>query len=236
MRWLNPDRNPCVQGSIRSLGFNFTVWFAPFFSVRILTRKVASAEPLFCLIATNKISLGRSWNYLNTDSLLVKIWAKMTRTDSLFVKISEQRWPRSELSKLANTAVDQRRAQSQIFSADPVVGAADRTAMRTQFSSTACAWDRRRMKVSSCERTSTWLLCKQRIVTFSPKELWTWLLLARGTIFAPFHEHLRCFLHYQIRNEKSRVETNCSLVISNSSSSNERIFEYFRILRQESCG
>ena len=28
----------------------------------------------------------------------------------------------------------------------------------------------------------------------------------------------------------SRVETNCSFVISNSSSSNERIFEYFRIL------
>ena len=27
-----------------------------------------------------------------------------------------------------------------------------------------------------------------------------------------------------------RVETNCSFVISNSSSSNERIFEYFRIL------
>ena len=48
MRWLNPDRNPCVQGSIRSLGFNFTDWFAPFSLVRILTRKVASAEPLFC--------------------------------------------------------------------------------------------------------------------------------------------------------------------------------------------
>ena len=47
MRGLNPDRNPCVQGSIRSLGFNFTDWFAPFFSVRILTRKVASAEPLY---------------------------------------------------------------------------------------------------------------------------------------------------------------------------------------------
>ena len=46
MRGLNPDRNPCVQGSIRSLGFNFTDWFAPFFSVRILTRKVACAEPL----------------------------------------------------------------------------------------------------------------------------------------------------------------------------------------------
>ena len=29
------------MGSIRSLGFNFTDWFAPFFSVRILTRKVA---------------------------------------------------------------------------------------------------------------------------------------------------------------------------------------------------
>ena len=27
----------------------------------------------------------------------------------------------------------------------------------------------------------------------------------------------------------SRVETNCSLVISNSSSSNKRMFEYFRI-------
>ena len=25
-----PDRNPCVQVSIRSLGFNFTDWFAPF--------------------------------------------------------------------------------------------------------------------------------------------------------------------------------------------------------------
>ena len=49
MRGLNPDRNPCVQGSIRSLGFNFTDWFAPFFSVRILTRKVASAEPLYCI-------------------------------------------------------------------------------------------------------------------------------------------------------------------------------------------
>ena len=48
MRWLNPDRNPCVQCSIRSLGFNFTDWFAPFFSVHILTRKVASAEPLYC--------------------------------------------------------------------------------------------------------------------------------------------------------------------------------------------
>ena len=47
MRRVNPDRNPCVQGSIRSLGFNFTDWFAPFFSVRILTRKVASAEPLY---------------------------------------------------------------------------------------------------------------------------------------------------------------------------------------------
>ena len=47
MRGLNPDRNPCVQGSIRSLGFNFTDWFAPFFSVRILTRKVACAEPLY---------------------------------------------------------------------------------------------------------------------------------------------------------------------------------------------
>ena len=47
MRGLNPDRNPCVQCSIRSLGFNFTDWFAPFFSVRILTRKVASAEPLY---------------------------------------------------------------------------------------------------------------------------------------------------------------------------------------------
>ena len=46
MRGLNPGRNPCVQGSIRSLGFNFTDWFAPFFSVRILTRKVACAEPL----------------------------------------------------------------------------------------------------------------------------------------------------------------------------------------------
>ena len=31
-------------------------------------------------------------------------------------------------------------------------------------------------------------------------------------------------------NNVTRVETNCSLVISNSSSSNERIFEYFRIL------
>ena len=49
MRGLNPDRKPCVQGSIRSLGFNFTDWFAPFFSVRILTRKVASAEPLYYL-------------------------------------------------------------------------------------------------------------------------------------------------------------------------------------------
>ena len=47
MRGLNPDRNPCVQGSIRSLGFNFTDWFAPFFSVRILTSKVACAEPLY---------------------------------------------------------------------------------------------------------------------------------------------------------------------------------------------
>ena len=36
----------CVHGSVCSLGFNFTDWFAPFFSVRILTRKVASAEPL----------------------------------------------------------------------------------------------------------------------------------------------------------------------------------------------
>ena len=48
MAHCNPDRNPCVQGSIRSLGFNFTDWFAPFFSVRILTRKVAFAEPLYC--------------------------------------------------------------------------------------------------------------------------------------------------------------------------------------------
>ena len=31
MRGLNPDRNKCVQGSIRSLGFNFTDSFAPFF-------------------------------------------------------------------------------------------------------------------------------------------------------------------------------------------------------------
>ena len=46
MRGLNPDRNPCVQGSICSLGFNFTDWFAPFFSVRILARKVGCAEPL----------------------------------------------------------------------------------------------------------------------------------------------------------------------------------------------
>ena len=36
-----------------------------------------------------------------------------------------------------------------------------------------------------------------------------------------------------IRLPITRVETNCSLVISNSSSSNERIFEYFRILNRK---
>ena len=72
MRGLNPDRtpwkkknrNPCVQGWIRSLGFNFTDWFAPFFSVRILTRKVACVEPLYCP-GCSKVTTppeGRMWN------------------------------------------------------------------------------------------------------------------------------------------------------------------------------
>ena len=47
MRGLDQDRIPCVQVSIRSLGLNFTDRFAPFFSVRIPTLKVASTQPLY---------------------------------------------------------------------------------------------------------------------------------------------------------------------------------------------
>ena len=49
-----------MQCSIRSLGFNFTDWFAPFFSVHILTRKVASAEPLYYVIALTFLFLAVS--------------------------------------------------------------------------------------------------------------------------------------------------------------------------------
>ena len=59
MRGLNPDRHPCVQGSIRGLGFNFTDWFAPFSSVRIITRKVASAEPLYFQVCNRKKKMVR---------------------------------------------------------------------------------------------------------------------------------------------------------------------------------
>ena len=59
MRGLNPNRNLCVQGSIRSLGFNFTDWFAPFFSVRILTRKVASNKPISC----RKVFMEENWKF-----------------------------------------------------------------------------------------------------------------------------------------------------------------------------
>ena len=44
MRGLNPDRNPCSVCRAQS---RVQLTFAPFFSVRILTRKVASAEPLW---------------------------------------------------------------------------------------------------------------------------------------------------------------------------------------------
>ena len=56
MRGLELDRIPCVQAPVRNLGLNFTDWLAPFFSVRILTRKVASAEPLYRRVPHDLIS------------------------------------------------------------------------------------------------------------------------------------------------------------------------------------
>ena len=60
-----------------------------------------SPKVIFCPISTNKISLERSWNYLNADSLCEKIWAKMNS------------WRSFEVGR--QIVVGRRSGQSKIF-------------------------------------------------------------------------------------------------------------------------
>ena len=55
--WRRSDRaalsdRSCPVTRTQTIIWKTVYWFAPFFSVRILTRKVASAEPLYCASVT----------------------------------------------------------------------------------------------------------------------------------------------------------------------------------------
>ena len=85
--------------------------YGTFFNPLGLHRSIASMVAcrnspeffFFCPIATNKVSLGRVWKYLNADRLFVKIGAKMTS------------WRAFEVGR--RIAAGRRGGQSKIFGA-----------------------------------------------------------------------------------------------------------------------
>ena len=153
-----------------------------------------SPEIIFCPISTNKISLDEVLQ-ISKRRLFV---CENQSTDDLV----------RELSKAADElrSADVDHSRSTIFRLTRL--SAPRAALPICHGSSVLLDCLRILKIDkeqhcqvmktvnelhSCSTDEEWPL-------FAPKEHQTWLLLARGTHFAPFHELLRCFLH-PIHNE-----------------------------------